>query len=178
LASTAHVAALDGRLNQNYLVGAAILYHESGAVPFVYGGTVPLWALIPRAIWPDKPQVGGGLDVVSEFTGIQFAEGISVGAGQVLEFYVNFGIPGLLIGFLGLGFLLMRLDQGAMRSLAAGDMRGFLPQAMPGLMLLQPGGNLLEILVACVAGYLTAHLVISSRFLDLPLAAPPRRQVA
>jgi hypothetical protein len=172
LASLDHIIALDGRLNQNVLVGAAVLYHESGAVPFAFGGTVPFWALIPRAVWPDKPQVGGGLDVVTEFTGIRFAEGISVGAGQVLEFYVNFGIWGLLIGFFGLGFLLMRLDQGIMRSLAARDMRGFLLRIMPGLMLLQPGGNLLEILVASVAGFLTAHLVISSRFLVIPLARP------
>ena len=34
-----------------------------------------------------------------------------------------------------------------MRSLAADDMRGLLLRAMPGLTLLQPGGNLLEILV-------------------------------
>ncbi len=65
----------------------------------------------------------------------------------MLEFYINFGIPGVLIGFLGLGYLLMRLDRGIMRSLAADDMRGLLLRAMPGLMLLQPGGNLLEILV-------------------------------
>jgi hypothetical protein len=178
LASPDHITALDGRLNQNWLVGAAVIYHENGAAPFDYGGTVPLWALIPRAIWPDKPQVGGGLDVVTKFTGILFAEGVSVGAGQVLEFYVNFGVPGVLIGFLGLGFLLMRLDKGIMHSLGAGDMRGFLLRAIPGLMLMQPGGNLLEILVSCVAGYLTAHLVILSRSLDVSLATRPRWQGA
>ena len=178
LASPTHVAALDDRLNQNWLVGAAVMYHEDGWAPFAYGATIPLWALIPRAVWPDKPDVGGGGDIVSDFTGIRFAEGTSVGAGQVLEFYVNFGIPGVLLGFLGLGYLLMRLDQGIMRSLAADDTRGLLVRAMPGLTLLQPGGNLLEILVACVAAYVAAHLVISLRFFDVPLAARSRRQVA
>src|SRR5206468_2294765 len=45
LASPTHVAALDGRLNQNSLVGAAVIYHEGGAAPFAYGATVPPWAL-------------------------------------------------------------------------------------------------------------------------------------
>src|SRR5262249_12283422 len=126
LTSPAHVAALDGRLNQNWLVAAAVTQHEAGLSDFAYGSTVPLWALIPRAVWPDKPWIGGGRDVVSDFTGITVPFGTSVGAGQVLEFYVNFGIPGVLLGFLGLGFLLMGLDQGIMRALAANDMRGFL----------------------------------------------------
>jgi hypothetical protein len=178
LSSPTQVVALDGRLNQNALVGAAVDYHESGAAAFAYGGTVPPWALIPRVIWPDKPGIGGGGDIVSEYTGIRFAEGTSIGAGQVLEFYVNFGVPGVVIGFLGLGFLLMRLDQGIMRSLAVDDMRGLLLRVMPGLMLLQPGGNLLEILVGCVAAFVGAHLVISSRFFDIPLAARSRRQTA
>jgi hypothetical protein len=163
-----HVAALDGRLNQNWLVGAAIMFHEEGSTPFAYGATIPVWALIPRAVWPGKPQVGGGGSLVSDFTGISVAEGTSFGAGQVMEFYVNFGIPGVLLGFFGLGYLLMRLDQGIMRSLAADDMRGFLMRGMPGLALLQPQGNLLEILVACVAAYVAAHLLHSMRFIAIP----------
>jgi hypothetical protein len=178
LSSPTQVTALDGRLNQNWLVGAGVMYHEDGGASFAYGATIPVWALIPRAVWPDKPAIGGGGSIVTDFAGIPVAEGTSFGAGQVLEFYINFGIPGVLIGFLGLGYLLMRLDQGIMRSLAADDMRGLLLRAMPGLMLLQPGGNLLEILVGCVAAYAAAHLVISLKFFDVPLAARPRRQVA
>jgi hypothetical protein len=178
LASPEHVTALDDRLNQNVFVGKAVISHESGVTEFAYGATIPAWALVPRAVWPDKPEVGGGRTIVTDFTGFQVAEGTSYGAGQVLEFYVNFGIPGVLIGFLGLGFLLMRLDQGIMRSLAASDMRGLLLQAMPGLMLLQPGGNLLEILVGCVAAYVGARLVISLRFFEVPLTARPSREVA
>jgi hypothetical protein len=178
LASPAQVTTLDDRLNQNALVGAAVIYHEDGFAPLAYGGTIPPWALIPRAAWPDKPETGGGGNIVSDFTGIRFAEGTSVGAGQVLEFYVNFGTPGLLAGFVLLGYFLMRLDCGIMRALAADDTRGFLLRAMPGLMLLQPGGNLLEILVACVAAYVAAHLLSSLRFFDVPLAARSRRQAA
>jgi hypothetical protein len=176
--SPTQVTALDARLNQNVLVGAAVGYHEDGWAPFAYGATVPPWALVPRAVWPDKPAVGGSGSIVSDYTGIRFAEGVSIGVGQVLEFYVNFGIPGVLIGFLGLGYLLMRLDEGIARSLAVGDMRGLLLRGMPGLMLLQPGGSLLEILVGCVSAYLGAHLVISLKFFNVPLAARSRPQVA
>jgi hypothetical protein len=175
LNSPVHVAAIDGRLNQNDLVGAAVESHETGWAHLAYGATVPVWALIPRAIWPDKPIVGGGRNVVSNFTGIQFAKGTSVGAGQVLEFYVNFGVPGLVIGFICLGFALMRLDIGIMRALAAGDTRGLVLRAMPGIALLQPGGNLLEIIVAAAAAFFGAHLVLWLRLLDTPLAAPGRR---
>jgi hypothetical protein len=178
LASPAHIAALDGRLNQNWLVGAAVIFHESSGTAFVYGGTIPPWAFIPRAVWPSKPDIGGSGGIVSEFTGIRFAEGTSVGVGQVLEFYVNFGIPGVLIGFLGLGYLLTGLDRGIMHSLAAGDTRGLLLRAMPGLTLLNPGGSLNEMLVGGVAAFLTAHLVTSLGFFDVPLAARSRRQVA
>jgi hypothetical protein len=178
LASPSHVAALDDRLNQNALVGAAISYHEGGFAPFAYGATIPLWAFIPRAVWPNKPEIGGGGNLVSDFTGIRFAEGTSIGAGQVLEFYVNFGIPSVLLGFFGLGYLLMRLDQGIMSSLAAEDTRALLPRAMLGLMLLQPGGNLLEIVVGCIAAYVGARLVISLRLFDVPSAGPPRRLAA
>jgi hypothetical protein len=175
LSSPAQVAALDGRLNQSWLVGAAITYHEEGGAPLAYGATVPVWALIPRAVWPGKPEVGGGGSLVSDSTGIRVAEGTSFGAGQVMEFYVNFGIPGVLVGFFGLGYLLMWLDQGVMRSLAAGDMRALLLRAMPGLMLLQPGGNLLEILVGCAAAYVAARLVISMRLFDIPKRAVAAR---
>ncbi|HEY3911730.1 MAG TPA: hypothetical protein VGM07_17860, partial [Stellaceae bacterium] len=178
LTSPDQVAALDGRLNQNVLVGAAMDYHESGGAAFAYGGTVPPWALIPRAVWPDKPATGGGGDVVSEYTGIGFAEGTSVGAGQVLEFYVNFGVAGVAAGFFGWGCLLMWLDLGIMRALSTNDVRGLLLRAMPGLTLLQPGGNLFEILVACVAAYVAARAVVSLRLVDTPPAVRPRRRLA
>ena len=175
LSSDAHLTALDDRLNQNELVGAAVAGHRAGFYDFAYGGTVPLWGFVPRALWPDKPAVGGGGSLVTEYTGIPFEEGTSVGAGQVLEFYVNFGIPGVLAGFAGLGFLLMRLDIGMMRAFVAGDLAGMLLRALPGLSLLQPGGNLLEILVAFVGATLCAAALLYSGVFGR--APPPRPTV-
>lgn len=151
---------LEQRLNQNVLVGLGVMRYRRGSVQLAYGSTLKLWAFVPRAIWSDKPAVGGGRSVVTDFTDVKFVEGTSVGAGQVLEFYYNFGLPGLLVGFLALGFTLMRLDIAIMGAFSAGDKRRILLLAMPGLTLLQPGGNLLEIAVATVGALIAAHLIL------------------
>lgn len=176
LGSARQVSYLDSRLNQNALVGLAVQHIDSGWAELGYGDTVAPWALIPRAVWPDKPWVGGGRDVVSRFTGLVYDPSTSVGAGQVLEFYVNFGLPGELIGFLLWGFGLMWLDRGIMRALAGDDVRGVLLRALPGLMLLQPGGNLLEILVAVVAALLVAHVTVHVRAFSMISGPRARRQ--
>jgi hypothetical protein len=85
--------------------------------------------------------------------------------GQVLEFYMNFGMPGVLAGFAGLGFFLIRLDRGVMRALAIRNIHGVMQKVLPGLALLAPLGNLLEILVAVAAAIVTAQLVIHSKLL-------------
>lgn len=173
-----HRYALFSRLNQNLFVGVGAKRHMDGLSEFVYGDTVPWWALIPRAIWPDKPAVGGGGDLVTSFTKIKFDHGTSVGVGQVLEFYMNFGILGVLLGFMSLGFLLMSLDEGIMRTLTNGDIKGMIYRAMPGLALLQPGGNLLEILVAVASSLMAAYLLFYFKFLRSEPEPEPVSMVA
>ena len=72
----------------------------------------------------------------------------------------------LRAGFVGLGLVLTRLDHGIMSALVVHDLRGLVLRAVPGLTLLQPGGNLLEILVACVAAIIVAYLLVSLRFFN------------
>jgi hypothetical protein len=160
-----HLWALDERLNQNYLVGLGIMRHREGSAELWYGATVPVWAFIPRAIWPDKPSVGGSGDLVSQFTGIEFAEGTSVGTGQVLEFYMNFGMAGVLVGFAIFGFVLMRLDQGMTRALVIGNIHGVVQLALPGLALLQPLQSLLEMTVSGVSAIVVAQVLVRSKLL-------------
>jgi hypothetical protein len=124
-------------------------------------------------MWPEKPNVGGGTVVVGDFTGMTLAEGTSFGAGQVLELYANFAMPGVLIGFFIIGIALMWLDRNIMRAFAIGDLRGLLINAMPGLTLLQPGGNLIEIMVATVSSVIVARGVLFIERGRLPAAAPP-----
>lgn len=172
-----HAYALNARLNQNALVGVGMLRHQAGVVDLLYGATVQPWALIPRAIWRSKPVIGGSGDLVSNFTGITFAASTSVGTGQVFEFYMNFGTIGVIVGFFFLGWGLRRLDLGIARAIERDDMRALLLRALPGVMLLQPGGSLVEILVAAVAALIAAWGL--SKFLPrLGLGPPPSRRRA
>ena len=158
-ANPKHIIQIDDRLNQNWLVGRAVLRLEANEVAYAYGTTLRdmLVGLIPRAIWPDKPIVGGGKDVVSHYTGQKFDRYTSVGAGQVLEFYANFGTLGIIGGFLIWGLLLGSGDLLVLRYLYQGDQPRFLFWFLISLALLQAGGNLLEIFVAAVSGAVTAY---------------------
>lgn len=153
-----HRDVIDGRLNQNLVVGAAIERLEAGAVDFKNGSTITEMAiaLIPRVLWPGKPMVGGGGSVVSDYAGMRFAEGTSVGAGQVLEFYINFGVWGVIGGFLIYGWLIGWMDVAIMRALYTGDQQSFLLWFMVCLALLQPGGNLLEIVTSAAGSAVIA----------------------
>ncbi len=152
-------SAIDDRLNQNLLVGAAVQRLEFGQVDYAQGASIIslLTALIPRAIWPDKPVVGGGGSVAHDFTGMDFAEGTSIGAGQVLEFYANFGTFGVIGGFLFYGWLLGMMDLKVIWSLRTGDQAGFVFWFLISLALLQPGGNLLEIVVSAASSAIAAY---------------------
>jgi hypothetical protein len=159
-----HVQAIDERLNQNYLVGSGIFSHREGYTGFYYGSSVPLWSLVPRVVWPEKPEIGGGLNLVSQFTGIEFADGTSVGTGHVLEFYMNFGWHGILFGFLLLGFVIARLDQLLVYGFRHQDLPAILMAGLVGMALLQPGGNLMEMVVSAVGAIVvakgTAYLLV------------------
>lgn len=168
-----HVRPIDERLNQNILVGLAIERHQGNVIDLAYGATVPLWVLIPRALWSDKPAVGGSGDIVSQATGLTFAEHTSVGVGQPLEFYLNFGWSGIVAGFALLGYLLMRLDMALALAFKRGDVKAILFAGLPGLALMQPGGSLMEILVAFIGAHGAAYLV--HRYLTRPGVLQPGR---
>jgi hypothetical protein len=159
LSNSRHSDAIDKRLNQNFLVGAAVERLESGQVEYALGSSMGamILALIPRMVWPDKPSVGGGGSIVRDFTGIEFAEGTSVGAGQVLEFYVNFGTWGVIGGFLLFGWLISRMDLLVIRYLRQGDQGRFLFWFMICLALLDAGGNLIAIETTAASSAITAY---------------------
>jgi hypothetical protein len=141
-----HREAIDARLNQNILVGYAVERLEAGQAEYAQGETLvnALIALIPRALWPDKPQYAGSSGLVTRFTGLQFARYTSVGIGQVMELYVNFGTLGVFAGYTLLGLLLGLLDIGAGKALIAGNWKKFTLCFMIGVAFLQVGGNFAE----------------------------------
>jgi hypothetical protein len=163
-ADPAHRMQIDRRLNQNWMVGLAEERFREGQQAYAHGETLA-WsvvALVPRAIWPGKPEVGGGGDLVSRFTGVRFAEGTSVGAGQVLEFMVNFGGAGIWLGFLCFGAFIAWLDRHAAAALSAADPVRFLRFALPGMAALQPGGNFAEVTTSVAAAALLGWLIARS----------------
>jgi len=173
-----HLKDVDQRLNQNILVGASVSYLSNGFENYASGETLveAVEALIPRAFWPDKPLGGGSGDLVSRYTGISFGVNTSVGIGQVLEFYINFGVIGVIIGFLFLGTIIGVVDQMAMYNLAGGSWRGFTLWYLPGLALLQAGGQLVEITAGAAAALTIASLVTWALFLYYRV--PMQRQSA
>ena len=157
-----HLEAIDLRLNQNTLVGRAVEHISHTKIEFAQGKTI--WqaslAWIPRIIWPNKPMMAGSGDLVSTYTGMQFAKNTSVGIGQVLEFYVNFGKPGIFIGFLIFGTVLTIIDISAGIRLYSGNWYGFATWFIPGLGMLQPGGSLVEV-VASVASSVVLVFILN-----------------
>ncbi|MDZ7962629.1 MAG: hypothetical protein RMY34_32985 [Aulosira sp. DedQUE10] len=162
-----HLEAIDIRLNQNTLVGQAVNYLNSGTVKFAAGKTLveAAIAVVPRLFWPNKPVSAGSGNLVTEYTGISFASGTSVGVGQVLEFYINFGSIGVFLGFLVLGTLIGIIDITAGHKLLCGNWGGFASWFLPGLGLLQPGGSLVEI-VSSTAGSIVVMMMINRLYLQ------------
>jgi hypothetical protein len=149
------VYALDQRLNQNVFVGLAAARIEQGNVNYLYGRS--LWegvlALVPRAFWPDKPVFAGSPKIVSEMTGLRLSENTSFGVGNVMEFQINFGIPGLIVGFFLLGFVLRALDRHTAVSLRQADFGRAIVSFLVGVALIQPSGSLVELCSGAAAAW-------------------------
>lgn len=156
-----HLMRVNARLNQNYLVGAAVDNLAAGSVEYAHGETVvqAFQALVPRALWAEKPVMAGSPDIVTKYTGIGFSPGTSVGVGQVMEFYINFGTLGVVIGFMIFGALVTMLDTWAAQRLWAGDWLQFTVWFLPGLAMMQAGGSLVEVLSSAGAAVLAALFV-------------------
>jgi len=156
-----HLNRIDERLNQNFLVGASVNYLKQGFKDFAQGETLwqALIAVVPRAIWPDKPVFAGSGGLVTQYTGISFSEGTSVGIGQVMEFYINFGSLGVVVGFLIFGVVIAAIDRFAAMRLSEGDWQRFTFWFLPGLAFLQVIGSLVEVTATAGASLMLALLI-------------------
>lgn len=156
-----HLWRINARLNQNVLVGEAIDYIGNGNESFAQGSTIrdAFAAMVPRIIWPDKPMAAGSGDLVSQYTGQEFAEGTSVGIGHVMELYVNYGSTGILVGFFLLGMVLSLFDFSAGNHLRKGDWPGFVFWLLPGMGFSHVGGSFVEMTSTIICSILFCFLV-------------------
>lgn len=143
----ADVNALNQRLNQNYFAGVAANRLDDGYVDYMRGQSIidGAIALVPRALWPEKPVYGGSPEVVRRMTGLDLNVNTSWGVGQVMEFYINFAMPGLVGGFLLLGGLMGWLDRKAAVALRTDPGGSVFLYFLPCVALIQPIGSLVEL---------------------------------
>jgi hypothetical protein len=159
-----HLMALDERLNQNYFVGLAARRIERGQAGYLKGESFweGLLALVPRVIWPEKPVYGGSPEIVSRMTGLRFNSRTSIGVGNVMEFQINFGAPGVAVGFFILGWAIGKLDLKAAMAERQGDFGRTILFFLPCVAMIQPNGSIVEITggpaAALVAAFLWSRL--------------------
>ena len=156
-----HLLLMDLRLNMGLQVGRAVEYLASGNAEYARGETIweAIIGTIPAALWPDKPVVTGGSDFVSRYTGLEFGEATSVAIGLVMEFYVNFGTIGVVLGFLCLGVIVAFVDVASGRCLAMGDWRGFALWFLVGIALVKAETSLVILTTGAGAAVVTAIIV-------------------
>lgn len=150
--------ALNQRLNQNEFAGWASQNIGMGEVDFLRGRSVweGLQALVPRALWPDKPTFAGSSEIIREMTGYVVNEETTFGVGQVMEFYVNFGIPGLIVGFLLFGFAYGWVDRNAAATLGRGDFGRTMLWFLPGVAMNAPLASIAEVMGNVAAALVAA----------------------
>ena len=127
------------RLNLPFFIGRMIAQHELYPELREYGSTLiilPL-VLLPRFLWPGKPERGGS-GFMEEHTGMRLADSTSYGTGTVFEFFINFGYPGVFLGFLLFGWILMRLDRAAARRLQRGELMAYARLHVVGIIAIDP----------------------------------------
>jgi len=172
----AHLIALDKRLNQNYFVGLAARRIQDGQVDYLDGESVweGLQALVPRAFWPEKPVYAGSPQIVSKMTGLALSRDTSFGVGNVMEFQINFGIPGVVVGFFALGWLIGTLDLKAAIAEQRGELGNVILFFLPCVALIQPNGSLVEIFSGSAAALVGAFVwnFVWKRFVIKDLTVP------
>jgi hypothetical protein len=90
-------------------------------------------------------------------TGLSLSESTSFGVGNVMEFQINFGMPGVVVGFMLLGGLLGTLDRKAALAERSGDLGRLFLFFLPAVALIRPNGSLVEMASGPAAGLVAAY---------------------
>jgi len=131
----------------------------SGDDEFAYGETLldGLYAVVPRAIWPDKPIVAGYATFVGEYTGSARDDDTAVGVPVQFELYANGGAPFVIVGLFLLFYACARLE----RFVATSTRR--LHVVMPAMMFLVSFASGVEqimlVFASALAGAITVYVI-------------------
>lgn len=98
------------RHRQSQLIQSISLaaYVTPETIPFRYGRdycVLPLYILVPRVIWPEKPIQGGSVQFSIDYVGMSADTINSSAVTPFGDLYLNFGFPGILGGMFLLGIL-------------------------------------------------------------------------
>jgi hypothetical protein len=74
-----------------------------------------------------------------------------------MEFDINFGVPGVILGFLLLGFALGTLDRRAAEENTIGNMGNIPFYFLPAVALIQPNGSMVDIMSGVAAAVASAY---------------------
>jgi len=157
--SDVHLDRVNERLNQNWIIGASVVYLEDGYDEYAKGETVKLsiMNLIPRIIWKNKPIVAGDTRRVEKYTGIKFQKDTSVGMPHVMEMYVNFGVVSVVIGFLLFGFIFSYFDLKSFITFNNNELNKFILFFLPPLAFMRTETPIIDNLSGAVAAGLMAY---------------------
>jgi hypothetical protein len=127
------------RLNQNMLIGKAMALHK--VAPYLQengmGLLSSMFAWVPRFLWPSKQGMGGN-DFVEKHTGMSFNDSTTIGTGPVFELFVNFGLIGVFLGSIALGWALRWMDAYCARQLGRRDIGRFIRGYLVSVCLINP----------------------------------------
>jgi hypothetical protein len=125
--------ALSARMSSGAGYFSLVLSNLEQGMPHADGALIAraLQNVPPRILFPSKGELGSDSELVERFAGIDVAgaeQGTSIGLGFIPELYIDFGLPGAIIGCLVLGLMLgvsHRILRWAAGNVTAGDL-GFL----------------------------------------------------
>ncbi len=134
----------------------AVEFLERDPSQYAHGESLILAAsgFIPRALWADKPSVGA-TEFFVRYTGAKVSKGTTVSAGLIFEMLINFGLPGVLIGFIVYGAVLHRVDCWCAKQLRNGDAASFARAHLIATPLI----DFTTILVGLVSGLAAAYVI-------------------
>lgn len=180
------LAAVDFRLNQNLFIGMAEDRLQKGETNYLAGQSVieGFEALVPRILWPNKPVGGGSGTLVADSTGLPLNPDTAWGVGEIMEFNLNFGLPGVIGGMFILGWILGWLDRKAAIADSQGDLERLMLYYLPAVTLVEPIQSMVENTSGVAGAWLAAMFwgwwwrrrsrVEASKLIPLPAAVAGR----